>query len=48
MWIDVCNDITKLKTYSNQIKRKTYQEYLNKLKNKDPEKNKWIYNIIKK
>lgn len=42
----VCNDITKLKTYSKQIKRETYQEYLDKLENRDSEKDKWIYNII--
>lgn len=42
----VCNDITKMKVYSKQIKRETYQDYLKILENRDPEKDKWIYNII--
>ncbi len=42
----VCNDISKMKVYNKQIKRETYQDYLKKLENRDPEKDKWIYNII--
>ena len=42
----LCNEITKIKVYSNKIKKETYQEYLDKIKSRDPIKDQWIYNII--
>lgn len=42
----ICKDISKLKKYSNKIIKETYQEYLDFLKIRDIEKDRWIYNII--
>jgi m7GpppX diphosphatase len=42
----VCNDITKLKTYSTRIIKESYEEYLDFLSKRDIEKDRWIYNII--
>jgi len=42
----VCNDISKLKTYSTRIIKESYEEYLDFLSKRDIEKDRWIYNII--
>jgi m7GpppX diphosphatase len=42
----VCNDISKLKTYTKRIVKESYTEYLEFIKNRDYEKDRWIYNII--
>jgi m7GpppX diphosphatase len=42
----VCNDISKLKKYSKRIVKESYEEYLEFIKNRDSEKDRWIYNII--
>jgi m7GpppX diphosphatase len=42
----ICNDITKMKRTEKKIIRETYEEYLKSLKKRDPNKDKWIYNII--
>ena len=42
----VCNDITKLTNSKKEIGKETYEEYLDILSKRDPEKDKWIYNII--
>ena len=42
----VCNDISKLKTYSKRIVKQTYDEYLQLLSQRDITKDRWIYNII--
>lgn len=42
----VCNDITKLKKYSKRIVKESYDEYIVFIKNRDSEKDRWIYNII--
>jgi len=42
----VCNDITKLRNSKREIAKETYEEYLDILSKRDPEKDKWIYNII--
>ena len=42
----VCNDITKLKTYSTRIIKESYEQYLDFLSKRDIEKDRWIYNII--
>jgi len=42
----ICNDISKLKKYSKRIFKETYDEYLEFIKNRDSEKDRWIYNII--
>jgi len=42
----VCNDISKLKTYSKCIVKQTYEEYLQVLSQRDAGKDQWIYNII--
>lgn len=42
----VCKDISKLKTYTTKIVKETYEEYLEFIKNRDYEKDRWIYNII--
>lgn len=42
----VCNDITKLKKYTKRIVKETYEEYVEFVKNRDIEKDRWIYNII--
>ena len=42
----VCNDITKMKKYSRKIKKESYDEYLEKIKSRELEKDQWIYNII--
>jgi|LakMenEpi03Aug12_release.lakeMendotaPanAssembly.Ray.scaffolds.fasta_scaffold414217_1 m7GpppX diphosphatase len=42
----VCNDITKLKKYSNLLIKESYEEYLDFLSKRDIEKDRWIYNII--
>ena len=41
-----CNDITKMKRTEKKIVRESYEEYLKSLKKRDPNKDKWIYNII--
>lgn len=42
----VCKDLTKLKTYTKRIVKESYTEYLEFIKNRDYEKDRWIYNII--
>jgi m7GpppX diphosphatase len=42
----ICNDITKMKRTEKKIIRETYEEYLKSLQKRDPNKDKWIYNII--
>jgi m7GpppX diphosphatase len=42
----ICNDITKLRQINHKIKRETYNEYLEFIKNYDFKKDNWIYNII--
>jgi len=42
----VCNDITKLKKYNKRIMKESYEEYTELIKNRDQEKDRWIYNII--
>lgn len=42
----ICNDISKLKKYSKRIVKESYEEYLEFIKNRDSEKDRWIYNII--
>jgi m7GpppX diphosphatase len=42
----VCNDVTKMKHTEKKLVRETYEEYLISLQKRDPNKDKWIYNII--
>jgi len=42
----ICNDITKMKHTEKKLVRETYEEYLKTLEKRDPNKDKWIYNII--
>lgn len=42
----VCNDITKLKKYSKTLVKESYEDYVEFIKNRDYEKDRWIYNII--
>jgi m7GpppX diphosphatase len=42
----VCNDVTKIKHTEKKLVRETYQEYIKTLQKRDPNKDKWIYNII--
>jgi m7GpppX diphosphatase len=42
----ICNDVTKMKRTEKQIIMETYDEYLSCLQRRDPNKDKWIYNII--
>ena len=42
----VCNDASKMKSSTHKIKRESYNDYLNFIKNYNIEKDKWIYNII--
>jgi hypothetical protein len=42
----ICNDVTKLKSNNYKIKRETYNEYIEFIKNYDFKKDNWIHNII--
>ena len=42
----ICNDITKMKHTEKKLVRETYEEYLTSLQKRDPNKDKWIYNIV--
>lgn len=42
----VCNDISKTRRVEKKIIRETYEEYLKYIRNRDLEKDRWIYNII--
>ena len=42
----VCNDITKTKKSATNIIKESYTEYLDLIKNRNIEKDRWIYNII--
>lgn len=42
----ICNDITKLKKYTKRIVKETYEEYVEFIKNRNIEKDRWVYNII--
>jgi m7GpppX diphosphatase len=42
----VCNDISKMRKSQKKIVKETYEEYLKIIKNRDVNKDKWIYNII--
>jgi m7GpppX diphosphatase len=42
----ICNDITKMKHTEKKLVRETYEEYLKTLEKRDPNKDKWIYNIV--
>jgi m7GpppX diphosphatase len=42
----ICNDITKMKHTEKKLVRETYEEYVTSLNKRDPNKDKWIYNII--
>ena len=42
----VCNDVSKMKHIQRKLTVETYTDYLNVVKNRNKEKDKWIYNII--
>ena len=42
----ICNDITKMKHTEKKLVRETYEEYVISLNKRDPNKDKWIYNIV--
>ena len=42
----ICNDVTKMKHTEKKLIRETYEEYLKTLEKRDPNKDKWIYNVI--
>ena len=42
----VCNDVSKMRRVEKKLKKESYQEYLKMLEKRDPNKDKWIYNII--
>ena len=42
----VCSDVTKMRNSEKRIIRETYSSYLKTLENRDPKKDKWIYNIL--
>jgi m7GpppX diphosphatase len=42
----VCNDISKMRKSQKKIVKETYEEYLQVIKKRDNNKDKWIYNII--
>jgi diadenosine tetraphosphate (Ap4A) HIT family hydrolase len=42
----VCNDTRKLKTYSTRICKESYDEYLEFISKRNPDIDRWIYNII--
>jgi len=42
----ICNDVTKMKHTEKKLVRETYEEYLISLQKRDPNKDKWIYNIV--
>ena len=42
----ICNDVTKMKHTEKKLIRETYEEYLKTLERRDPNKDKWIYNIV--
>ena len=42
----ICNDITKMKHTEKKLVRETYEEYVTSLNKRDPNKDKWIYNIV--
>jgi m7GpppX diphosphatase len=42
----VCNDVNKMRKTEKKIIRETYEDYLKYIKNRDLEKDRWIYNII--
>jgi len=42
----VCNDVAKMKNSEKKIIRESYKSYLKTLENRDPKKDKWIYNIL--
>jgi len=42
----ICNDVTKMKHTEKKLVRETYEEYLTSLQKRDPNKDKWIYNVI--
>lgn len=42
----VCNDTNKLKKYSKILVKESYEDYIEFIKNRDYEKDRWIYNII--
>uniref|UniRef100_A0A6C0IR60 HIT domain-containing protein n=1 Tax=viral metagenome TaxID=1070528 RepID=A0A6C0IR60_9ZZZZ len=43
----LCEDISKLKTYSKRITKESYQEYCEYIRKRGPSKDQWIYNIIR-
>jgi len=42
----ICNDINKIKKYSTKIKKESYEQYIEFIKSRDMENDRWIYNII--
>jgi m7GpppX diphosphatase len=42
----ICNDLTKESVFCKKICKETYSEYLEDIKKRNFEKEKWIYNII--
>jgi diadenosine tetraphosphate (Ap4A) HIT family hydrolase len=42
----ICNDVTKIRDIDKKIIRESYEEYIKTLQQRDPNKDKWIYNII--
>jgi m7GpppX diphosphatase len=42
----ICRDPSKLKQKSKNIVKETYEEYLEVLKQRNPKKDQWIYNVI--
>lgn len=42
----LCEDTSKLKTYSKRIRKESYQEYCEYIQKRDVSKDQWIYNII--
>jgi len=42
----ICNDINQMRQFEKKIIRETYYDYIKYIKNRDPKKDQWIYNII--
>lgn len=42
----ICNDRKMLRQYEKKLVKETYSDYLKHLHERDPKKDKWIYNII--
>lgn len=42
----ICNDVIKMPQSTNKIKRESFETYVKTLDNRDPAKDKWVYNIL--